>query len=553
MKRNAITFIFSMLVAVAFGQSNFGKDYFALGEYKLAKTWFEQQVSQSPAESNYYLGEIAWKEGNADAAKEYYEKGIAADPLYMLNYVGKGKTLLKSNQKEAEMLFMTALKKNKKDVPTNLAVVAAYKDNGMNDIAQLKLAQAEKIGKKAAALYIYEGDQILAGNSESKLGDASSKYEQAMYFEPGNTVAQIKYAQVYNQINPKVSVETLKKVIAAHPDYLIAYRDIAVSYFKDGFYPQAIDNFKTYFANGSYNVEDLWRFASAYYFTNQYDESLKLINEGLQINPDHFVLNRLRMYNASKMKDTQNGMAYATKFFSLRPEGEESKFIYQDYLAYANILADSSYFDKALEQFNKVLNTEDEKVDQPTVYKDMGECYNKMKDYAKAADCFQKYISMVGVDYVESSAYFELGKAYYGAAQSIRKDPSQKDKLIEYVTLADSAFTSTIRMAPDSYVGYMWRANTYTLLDPESTQGLAKPYFEEAVTVILKKASESQLSPSLKKQLLSAYQYLGYYYYLKEDKVNSSLYWNKILELDPTDKNAIMVLDSYKAEAEKKK
>jgi tetratricopeptide (TPR) repeat protein len=198
-----------------------------------------------------------------------------------------------------------------------------------------------------------------------------------------------------------------------------------------------------------------------------------------------------------------------------------------------------------------VLDSEEEKLDRASVYKEIATCYNKMKDFPKAGEAFQKYIDLTGVDYVESGAFFQLGMAYYQAGNALRSDSSETGKalLTEYITKSDSAFAITCRLSPESYVGYMWRGNVNVLLDPESTAGLAKPHYEAAVDVILKKVQdEGSMSNGYKKQLITAYNYLGYYYYLKEDKANSILYWNKVLELDPANNNAKMVLDAYKAE-----
>ncbi|MBK7389848.1 MAG: hypothetical protein IPI23_12500 [Bacteroidetes bacterium] len=46
--------------------------------------------------------------------------------------------------------------------------------------------------------------------------------------------------------------------------------------------------------------------------------------------------------------------------------------------------------------------------------------------------------------------------------------------------------------------------------------------------------------------MVEAYKYLGYYYYLNKDIEMSKVYWNKVLLLDPTDKQAIDVLKLLK-------
>lgn len=549
MKRITFSLFLSLVVTALAVAGNYGTDHYALGEYKLAKKWFEENLNQQPTEAHYYLGELAWKEGDIEAARSHYEKGLAADPLYPFNHVGKGKTFLKTNQKEAETIFKTVLKKEKKNIQLHLAIVDAYKANGLQEAADKQLAAARKAGKNSPFLFIYEGDQILAGDSETKVGDAASKYSQAIYFDPSNTVAQIKYAQVYLQTKSlDIPIETLKKIIAEQPDYTIAYRDLATAYAKKGVYGNAIENFKIFFEKGDYSINDITRFASVYYFTDQYEASMKLLNEALAIDPNHFVANRLRMYNASKSKDTL-GIEYANKFFSLRAgSDEESKFIYQDDLAYAAILVEAGQIDKGIEVYNKVLNNQDEKIDKGLVYKEMATTYTKVKEYAKAGEAYQGYIDYTGIDYTEAPIFFSLGTSYYYAASAIRRDTTEAGKSLmkEYVVKADSAFAQTCRLSPDSYVGYMWRGNVNALLEPQPTEGLAKPHYEAAIEIILKKIENGEeMTATYKNQLLRGYQYMSVYYFMNDDKDNAILYSNKVLELNPNEAVSKAILEEY--------
>jgi len=538
-KKNLLTALFVAFVTLANAQSNFGTDYFCIGELQTAKEYFEKQVSQKPAESNYYLGEIAFAEGNTADAKSFFEKGIAADALYMLNYVGQGKLILKSDQKAAEVLFATALKKNKKDVAVNVAIARAYFECGMNDIANLKLAASMKVGKKSPLVYVLQGDMLKA---ENKFGEAAGKYEQAVYFDPNYTAASIKCAQVYESINPTLSVEILKKVLVAHPDYTIAYRGLGGSYSKNGQYNSAIEAYKTFFAEGRYNIDDIIGFASAYYFTDQYEPSIELINKGLAMDSTNFVLNRLRVYNAAKTKDGVNGVRYADYFFSLK--SEKGTFIPLDYMAYATILSEGGQFEKSLELFGKLLESDPKQAD---VYKELFSVYNKMGDRVKASESFKTYMDLMGEQYVGVLDYYQLGRSYYAAGLSFASDSSAvgKAKTNEYLIKADSTFAKVCELTPESYTGYLWRGNTNSALDPETTQGLAKPYYEAAANAILAKSKESGTNGNTK-DLITCYRYLGYYYYLKEDKENSIKYWNLILELDPNNTTAKQVLDSYK-------
>ena len=117
---------------------------------------------------------------------------------------------------------------------------------------------------------------------------------------------------------------------------------------------------------------------------------------------------------------------------------------------------------------------------------------------------------------------------------------------------ADSVFHSIAEAAPDSYLGNFWRARANSALDPETTLGLAKPFYEEVATLL-----ESKNDPHYNSALIECYSYLGYYYLLAienpalkaeamANKEKSKEYWNKILAIDPANATAKRALDGIK-------
>lgn len=546
MKKHVITAFFALLATVAFAESNFGKDHFGLEEYTKAKDYFQAQLATNPAESNYYLGEIALVEGNQDAAKAYYEKGIVADPLYPMNFIGKGSLLLKTNQKEAESIFTAALKKNKKNPEVNVAIARAYFRAGLRDLVPIKLELARKVAKKSPLLYILEGDMLVAEN-KSKEGDAAGRYEQALYFDPSNTVAALKYAEVYALINEEAAIAKVTPVIAAHPDYTVAYRTLGRVYNSVGKYKSAIEAYVKYYGQGKSDDEDMARLASAYYFTDQFALSVQLLEEGLAKDSMNFVYNRLRMYNAAKMKDS-TGMRYANRFFGIK----DGNFIDKDYAAYATILADADKYTEALEQYNKVISASAAK---PETYKELALLYTQMKDYAKSAETSQKYIDMVGgIDVAEPADYYNMGRSWYYAGQSFRNDSTPEGMALakEYLTKADTAFGVVSIKSPTSYISYLWRGHTNAALDPNTKQGLAKPHYEKAMALILERIQGGASVASFRRDLINIYRYEAWYYFdLVKDKDSTILYCNKILELDPANADARSLIDSYNPPAPK--
>lgn len=551
MKKHVITAFFALLATVTFAQSNFGKDYFGIGEYAKAKEYFEAQVATTPAESNYYLGEIAYAQGNSDAAMAYFDKGIAADMLYPMNFIGKGKILLKTNQKEAETIFAATLKKAKKNPEVNVGIARAYFEAGLKNLVPAKLEIATKVAKKSPLLYILQGDILVSefkeGEAAQRYGEAAGKYEQALYYDPKNPVAALKFAEVYALINEDASVEKVKSVIAAHPDYLVAYRTLGRVYNSVGKYKSAIESFVKYYGEGNCDPIDLDRLAAAYYWTDQYQKSILLLDQALAKDPNNFILNRLRMYNAAKTKDSL-GISIATRFFAITGR----TFVDKDYAAYATILADAGKFPEALEQYNKVISANAAK---PETYKELATLYTKIGDFAKSAETMQKYIDMQGgIDVAEGADYYSMGRSWYNAGQALRNDSTDTGKALakDYLTRADTAFGVVSQKSPESHISYLWRGHTNAALDPNTTLGLAKPHYEKALALILKKIENGANIATYKKDLINIYKYEAWYYFdLMKDKDNTILYCKKILELEPTNVDAQSLIDSYNPPAPK--
>jgi Tfp pilus assembly protein PilF len=85
-------------------------------------------------------------------------------------------------------------------------------------------------------------------------------------------------------------------------------------------------------------------------------------------------------------------------------------------------------------------------------------------------------------------------------------------------------------MQPAMAIGFSWRAKTKANLDPDQTQGLAKPDFEKVVEI-------GSVNPEKNKNdLYDAYNYMASYFYnVKHDKATTITYYEKMLQLKPDD------------------
>jgi len=532
----------------AFAQNNPGADYLSLGELKLAKEYFTKNMSQNPAEAYYYLGEIAFKEGNMSEARANYQQGVSSNAEAGLPAVGLAKLDLKTNTKVAEDQLKEIQKKNKKDVSVILAIAQAYLDNGMKEKAMEKLQDARKVDKKSPLIYIFEGDMLAA---ENKPGDAAMQYDQAVNFDENNVLARIKAARVYEYINRNTAIDMLKKVVEINPSYTVVYKELGELYRRDGFYPEAISAYKEYFKGADYTVEDMTRYASALYFTQQYDEAKQIINDGLAKEPGNFVLYRLRMYTDNDTKNYEGAVNAGNKFFSIPLNANDTtrRYLLQDYLSYANALSETGKKTEAVEQYKKAIALDPTKIDEN---KKVASILAGERMYVDAADFLAKYIELSG-EAATAQDYFQLGRYYYFGGANLENDTinmtkqDAKAKAFELYKKAIDTYGIVQERVPDSHLGVYQQALASYRMDPESEQGLAKPYYEKTIEVILAKPEQDDAD---KKVLVEAYSYLSYYYYLQfdkskkaEDKANVKSYAEKVLEIDPENANGKMLFE----------
>lgn len=537
-------FLGLLLSSSAFAQNNIGVDFYNTGEIKAAKEIFQQQLAQSPAESNYYLGEIALQEGNVDQAKTYFQQGLASSPDYALNSVGLASITLKTNAKEGENLLKDLAKNNKKNVEVLTAIARAYYDNNLIEQGDKVVADAQKADKKSPLPYLLQGDL----KAKSDAGAAAAFYALAINEDPNNMEAYIKTAKVYENVNAETAVKMLNKALAINPNYELAYKKLGDIYYGSGQYDKAIEAYNKYFKDSNYSNDELTKYAASYYFTKQYPEAYKLIQEGLSKDLNSFVFNRLKMYIDLSQENYEEGLTQAEKFFSL-PTDKEKKHLFQDYISYGELLSKNGRTPEAFAQYQKAVELDPTKV---SALKDIAVSAADAGDYLNAGNFYEQYIAKADTANIEALDYFNMGRDFYLAGNQLVKDTvdAEQSKVLskEVLVKASDAFGTVAQRVPDSALGYLWRARSNASLDPETTEGLAKPYYEEVIEVIKKKNDGNSND-----ELVEAYRYLSYYYYLTynktkkaEDKEKVKLYSALILEIDPTNTVANQLLDAVK-------
>lgn len=533
MNRNFLSLAFLFVIstlsvsAVTMASAGQGIAYYRAGFPQVAKPLLISEISSDPAtraETCFNLGNIYFCDNQKDSAAYYFNKGLTADPLNSMNSIGLTMLKVKSDAKAAETEFanILKLKQNKKNVDLVIAVANAYLFNGVVDQAIVYQEKAKEIKTKYAPVYVLLGDIELA---KKNVGEACKNYDQAIYFDDKCKEAYIKYARAYKNVNAPLAIEKLQALKAKEPSFLLADREMANIYYDTNDFKKAAQLYEVYLQSGNSNVMDLTKYAFTLFLGGDFAKSLEVSNLGLVKEPRNPVFNRLAMYNNVDMKKTDEALTAADIFFN---KTDNPEFTYLDYRYFGQALRDKKQIDKAIPQFEKALSIDSTKTD---LWKDISDMYSDVNDYSKSIPAYYNYYNSLTEDKKTADVVMTLGKRYYG----LGNDAKVTDVTVKKAALvkADSLFGVVAQKEPTGYRGNYWRARANYALDPETNQGLAKPFYEQTATLV-----ESKADAKFNSVLLECYSYLGYYYLLQKDNTQSMSFWNKILAIDPTNTTA---------------
>ena len=432
--------------------------------------------------------------------------------------------IIKEQPTNCEEQVKAVYKKNKKNAEVVLAIGRAYYNVKDTANAKTYAELAIKADKKYAKAFILLGD-IEALNENG--GGAAGQYQQAIYFDPDDPEAYFKYANVYRKVSPTEAVAKLEELRAHRPDVAVDALAGRIYYLSNDF-DNAIESYSKV-SMSDMEDRDITEYAMALYFTQQYQKSLEVAQYGLNKKPRDAAFNRLAFFNSTDLLDYEMALYYADALFN---KSDSAKFSYFDYTYYGNALIGNKQPEEAIEAYKTALTMEfDNKDKKAGVLKQLSEGYKGINDYDQAIATYREYMNTVSI--VSGPDYVGLGHLYTIAANDSAVTEEQK---IERLKGAEAVYNEMEEKMPqfEEYTVYK-KAQVNAMMDPETTEGLAKPYYEKLAGMLEPK---EPLDDTDKVRLLECYRYLGYYNLLQNNEEEANIYWNKILEIDPENSTA---------------
>jgi len=516
--------------------------------------------------------EIALQRENYDRAITLTSQILSAKPkelyayyLQGMAYLGKAQQLDEDDParqtfiQKAQDAFQTAQAKNPKYPYAYIGLADVERLRKNPDKARENLSKAEEYGAsetkvlvEAARIHTLLGGKasidratFLLSKAKSKdpqnaairraLGNlwltqgilelATQNYQEATQLEPQNPENYFLLGLAYAKAKAlRDAGDAFKKVTELDPNYAPAYRELGEVYFAAQKYQQAKEYYQKYVTIRP-ELPARVRYATFLYLSKDYKAAIQEIEA---VHKDTFSITLQRLLGYSLYEDQQYESAIKALDLYFQKQKPE-KIIAKDYLYYAKALdkagrdADAvTYYQKAIEK-DPSLATE--------VYPEMANALNSLGRYKEAADALQKAIEKNP----SLQNHFALGKIYYKLGQT-EKDTTYFHKAIQ-------TFSYVVEKKPDLVPAYTELGRCAANLDPESTEGRAKPHYEKVIELA------SQDPNRYKNDLIEAYAYLGYYYYLQaENNKSKEAYqksyeaYKKLRELDPQNPQAAQAL-----------
>ena len=456
---------------------------------------------------------------------------IKEDPY--IQVATAGLLLTKNDTIAAKQLFEEALKKTKSKDSKIIALIAAFNIESANPNYQYAIELLHKTikrDKKNATLYTLLGQ---AYRRQMNGSEAYRAFMQAIDKNPQDSKAFYELAKLFgSQGNKELNTEFLNKTIAANPGFAPAYYDLYEQYIYTN-PARAKELFALYRQNSDYSLQQDYYYTDLLYLTKSYDSAILaaqqlIASQGTEVQPR---LYKLISYSFQEKADTAQALTYMTSFFD---KEADTNFIAKDYETMGRLLsATNGKEDSAIMYFEKALAL-------TSTPEERNNLLSKLVYLSKTSKNYEKEAYWLGKVYATDPSANNLTLFNWGLAAFRAKDYTQ----------ADSVFGLYVDKYSDQSFGYYWRARVNAAIDTAMEQGLAIPHYKQLIEVLAK----DSLTSTNKKWMAEAYGYLATYEANTEkDYAESIQYFEKLLEIDPSNADAEKYIGILEKNLEKQK
>ena len=534
-------------------------------QYQKAKSMLKNlTTTQADKDENFfYLGWVYLKQDYVDSAKTAFNKGLAVNPKSALNFAGIGAAdhIEKDNAGATNNFDQAIALAGKKNSTPFLYVGLGYllpvsgSSVGPNgspikpadaDAAIAVLTKGKVVNPKDAEILVALGD---AYRSQLKSTDAYDAYSSAITIDPKLAAAYVAESVLWRYAdNYDGAVKAFQDALAIDPNYGPAYHEMAETDLRqantftdpttyDAKIKEATDNYKKYISLTDYSPESQMRYADFLLDSKDYTTLQKVAADLSGSARANLRVYRYLGYAAFENKDYQSALTALTKWVT---QADPKRIIPNDYMYLGRIQLALKNDSLGVLDLRKALTMDTTQVD---IYGEIAASLFSLKKYQEAGDAYHIFAeksrqAKLLDHYHEAYSYFQAYKIQY--AKSVSDKTVKPDSTL--LTKADSAISYVERKLanPNAAITFEHAGikDFEEGSDRNNIKGLAKPYYEQYIQLILAKGGTP--NDDIKSNLTDAYVYLGNYAeYKDKDDAKALDYFNKAKDLEPTDARVV--------------
>jgi tetratricopeptide (TPR) repeat protein len=500
-----------------------GKKFHHQQRHQSAKESLGKALDAAPTnpELIYWFAQVHFDMKDVNGAKDVLRKGMegvnGSNPL-LLVAMGQAE-LIEKKPNDARQRFETAISLTKgKDIAVYSAIGKANLEEGGDPAYGIEKLKAATLVKnfKDPMVHVYMGDLYRKLNDG---GGAVSSYENALLIDPKLAIAKYKIGKIYltqGSEQREIFLGKFKDAVTDDQTYTPALYDLYVYYFSRDV-NEATKYFALYKAHTDPGPALDYEEASLQFAAGDFKNAIAKADALLQTqgaNADAR-LYRLKGYSYDKMGDSIQALSVLETFFQkAKPDQvNPDNYVVAAYNA-AKQKAESAkieyYFTKSIETDTAVAN----KIDYARKAADF---FKKSGNNVKSAEWLTKILTI--------NPKLSKVDLYNAGFENFKSTQYQR---------ADSIFSIYKTQFPNEVYGHYWSFRSRSVIDSTMEQGLAVADCEKFISIAeLDKAKN-------KSTLITAFGYLaGYSANIKKDLATAKAYLEKIIEIDPTNQDAI--------------
>lgn len=412
------------------------------------------KAGQKPAESNYYLGAIAFARNSMADAVRFMEASLQTDDDNLDAYKVLGAAYLKNNEATKGLdTYRRAAKLAPKDCDVAVAYGRALLAADSVDAAVVNLTKAKDCSPNDPSIFEGLGDVYL---KQGVTPLAITNYQQSVTLAPQNIEVNYKLARAFEK-NKQYSdaVKTYKDVIALDSTNADPYFQMGSILIRAKQYGRSVEPLRKFVELRPKSFEGNSMLAKALLETKKNNEDVvKYAKIAIDIDSSSADVWRNYFYGLVEIKD------FGRAEEALAGLQRRGKLEVGDYLKLGDLYFGLKKRDEALKWYNEAVSADSTNCDP---FFNLGFLYMQGQQYADAAMNFEKKIAC---DSNSMSAYVNAAASHMQTKNFDR---------------ARALLVNAIERKPDFFQGRLWLARYYVQVDSFDN---AKTQYEEVLRLV---------------------------------------------------------------------